>query len=58
MSNREINVVKVPTDENLADALTKGVDAAAIAKHLVGVGAQVPCGRHVLAPKIDEEEQQ
>ena len=32
---------KVGTDDNLSDALTKGVDAAAIYKHLEGVGIEV-----------------
>ena len=56
VSNREVRIEKVPTDDNLADALTKGVDASAIVKHLKGVGAQVLCDRHALAPAICEKE--
>ena len=32
------------TDENLADALTKGVDSAAIAIHVAGVGMELKNG--------------
>ena len=58
VSNRDIRVEKVPSEENLADALTKGVDAAAIAKHLEGVGAQILCDRHNLAPIVEGRDEQ
>ena len=43
------------TSCNLADALTKGVDAAIIAKHLSGVGVVIRTDRHHMAPKVDED---
>ena len=47
-------IEKVPTDENLADALTKGVDAATIHKHLGGVGVEIRTDRHHLAPQLED----
>ena len=44
---------KVGTDDNLADALTKGVDAAAIAYHLEGVRVELRRDRHRLAPELE-----
>ena len=41
VSKKEISITKVNTEENLADALTKGVDARIIEKHIAGVGACV-----------------
>ena len=38
VSQKIIKIHKVGTDDNLADAYTKGVDAAAIQKHLLGMG--------------------
>ena len=54
MSKKDISIVKVGTEENLADALTKAVDAKIIEKHIVGVGACVRIDRHRLAPKVDK----
>ena len=53
VSSREIIPVKVGTDENLADALTKGVDAADIMKHVAGVGMELRSDRHKLAPELE-----
>ena len=39
--DRSIVVKEVGTDEKLADALTKGVNASAIAKHVAGVGTEL-----------------
>ena len=52
VGRREIVIEKVPTGANLADALTKGVDAQAIVKHLNGVGAEILHDRHSLAPTL------
>ena len=52
VGNRQIVFEKVLSVENLADALTKLVDARAIQKHLVGVGALVICDGHPFAPAI------
>ena len=46
MSKKEISIVKVGTEENLADALTKAVDAKIISKHVAGVGACMRIDRH------------
>ena len=53
-SKKEISIVKVGTEENLPDALTKAVDATIISKHVAGVGACVKIDRHRLAPKVDK----
>ena len=50
----KITIVKVGTDDNLADALTKAVDARIIGEQIAGVGACVRIDRHRLAPKIDK----
>ena len=50
----KIALNKVGTEENLADALTKGVDAATIATHVAGVGMELTSDRHRLAPSLDE----
>ena len=49
----DIEIVKVRSEENLADALTKAVDAAGIRKHIEGIGAVVSQGRHPLTPKLE-----
>ena len=51
----KVIITKVDTNCNLADALTKGVDASIIAKHLSGVGVVIRTDRHHLAPKVDED---
>ena len=51
-----MEVVKVPTGENLADALTKEVESETLELHVHGVGADVRRGRHDLAPKTEDEE--
>ena len=52
VSKKEITILKVGTEDNLADALTKAVDAMIIEKHIAGVGAQVRIDRHRLAPNV------
>ena len=47
--NRDL---KVGTESNLADALTKAVDARAIEKHVEGIGAVRKSDRHRIAPKV------
>ena len=51
----KIRITKVPTESNLADALTKPVNAEAIAMHLAGVGCEARVDRHPAAPKIESE---
>ena len=47
----KITLTKVPTNDNLADALTKGVDVAILNIHVAGIGAEILQGRHELAPQ-------
>ena len=51
----EVRLVKVRTEDNLADALTKPVGAADIYKHVEGLGYVLKGDRHPLAPNIDKE---
>ena len=43
------------TDDNLADALTKGVDAYSISKHVTGAGMELKDDRHRMAPVLEKE---
>ena len=52
VASKEIVIDKVPTEENLADALTNAVEAQVIGKHVLGVNVQMLCDRHPLTPKI------
>ena len=54
-SNGRMRIEKVWSEENLADALTKGVDAQSIAMHVGGVTIVVSNGRHPNAPSIDSK---
>ena len=56
VANKEIAIHKVATEDNLADALTKAVDAQVIQKHVSGINAQILCDRHPLTPMIDNDE--
>ena len=58
VASKEIVIVTVPTEENLADALTKALDAHVISKHVLGVRAQILCDRYPLSLKIDAKEQE
>ena len=53
VNNGVIKVCKVGTDENLADALTKGVDSATIAYHVNGVGIELRGDRRGIAPALE-----
>ena len=53
VNKKTIVINKVGTDDNLADALTKGVDAYSIQKHIEGVGIELRTDRHGLAPELD-----
>ena len=50
-----MEVVKVPTEENLADALTKGVESETLKFHVRGVGAEIRNDRHEMAPATEDE---
>ena len=47
----KFKIIKVPTADNLADALTKGVDASVLQNHVSGINAEILKDRHTLAPK-------
>ena len=58
VANGEMVILKVPTESNLADALTKGVDAQTIARHVIGINAKRLCDRHALSPSLDDNEEE
>ena len=49
----EIGILKVKSEENMADALTKALASKNIVEHITGVGAEIRTGRHPLAPKVE-----
>ena len=52
----EIVLKKVAGQDNLADALTKGLDGAGIERHLSGTGQSIVEGRHRLMPAVAAED--
>ncbi len=50
-----INVIKIPTHENLSDALTKPVASKDLEYHMKGVGLTITAGRHILMPSITHD---
>ena len=56
VASGEIAIHKVATEDNLADALTKAVDAQVIQKHVLGTNAEVLSDRHPLTPMIEGDE--
>ena len=52
-AKKKMEIIKVGTLENLADALTKSLDAESMRRHLVGVNAGVHTDRHNLTPKLE-----
>ena len=50
-----MEVVKVPTEENLADALTKGVESSTFKFHVQRVGAETTRDRHKMALATEDE---
>ena len=51
-----MEVAKAPIEENLADALTKGVGSETLKFHVHGVGAEVRRDRHEIVPSTENEE--
>ena len=49
----EVKVVKVGTDENVADSLTKYVNSEILRKHMRATGQLAREGRHRLAPATE-----
>ena len=55
VAQKKMAIIKVGTLENLADALTKALDAESMRRHLVGVNAGVRTDRHNLTPKLEAD---
>ena len=55
VSQKVIALNKVSTDDKLADAFTKGVDAYSISKRLGGVGVVLREDRHPLAHVLEDK---
>ena len=49
----EIKILKVRSDENLADALTKAIDAKSLHWHIQATGAKISHDRHELMLEAD-----
>ena len=49
----EMEILKVKSEENMADALTKAVDAKGIGNRVKGISAEIRKGRHPLAQKLN-----
>ena len=54
----EVEIIKVPTWENLADTLTKYVNKETIGKHMNGTAGRFEEGRHELMPEFDAAEEE
>ena len=52
----EIEIMKVKGEVNLADALTKHVEADKLGKHNQWVGLEIRGGRHEIMPEVNQEE--
>ena len=50
----EVEVSKVSTGNNLADALTKHVEGDILGKHMRVLGVSISSGRHSLMPEVAE----
>ena len=53
VSRKEVVPQKVGTDDNLANALSKGVDASCIGKHFTGVGLELKSDRLKMASSLE-----
>ena len=54
----EIEVTKIGTGDNLADAQTKHAESEILVKHMKGLGVWIESGRHVLMPEVAEQAQE
>ena len=50
-----IEVTKIGTVNNLADALTKHVDSEILGKRMQGLGVKIESGRHSIMPEVAEQ---
>ena len=55
VGKKHMEVAKVPTQENLPDALAKGVESEALRSHVQGVGSEIRRDRHDMAPTTEDE---
>ena len=49
----EIELVKIPGNENVADALTKAIESDKIVWHMSKVRLHLKSGRHELMPEVE-----
>ena len=54
----EIEVSKIGTGNNMADILTKHVEAEVLGKHSRSMGIRIEEGRHMLMPAVAEQAQE
>ena len=50
---KKIEIIKVPTEENIADVLTKAVDSTKLDWHIGAINAWTSKDRHGLTPGLD-----
>ena len=53
VANGTLNIVKIGTLENLADALTKHVDGCVLKNHIAFVRGEIRESRHHIMPRVD-----
>ena len=51
-----MELVKIGTGSNLADALTKHVEHELIVRHMRGLGVSIEGGRHSLMPEVASDD--
>ena len=53
VSAGDVEVMKVPGESNMADALTKPLDGHKLEAHVRSIGQELESGRHELAPQVE-----
>ena len=56
--DKSVEILKVPTEEHLADVLTKAVDSIKLRKHIEDINAWTSNDRHELTPGLDYGKQE
>ena len=51
-----IELTKIGTGSNMADALTKHVEHELIVRHMRGLGVSIEAGRHYLMPEVASDD--
>ena len=54
VADGKVRVHKIPTRENLADALTKPSKSADLEKHMTATGQRIAAGRHEKMPEVQK----